>query len=54
MLAFWMALKLSDASFPMCSAAWPVVTTAPSSASLAPLSALMVLVEVSSESMGMV
>jgi hypothetical protein len=43
-----MALKLSDASFTMRSAAWPVLTTALLSASLA-LSALMVLVEVSSE-----
>ncbi len=37
-----------------CSAAWPVLMTAPLSALLAPFSALIVLVEVSSESMGMV
>jgi hypothetical protein len=49
MLAFWMALELSDASFTMCSAVWPVLTTALLSASLAPFSALMNLVEVSSE-----
>ncbi len=49
MLAFWMALKLSDASFTTCSVACPVLMTAPSSAFLAPLSALIGLVEVSSE-----
>jgi hypothetical protein len=49
MLAFWMALKLLDASFTMRSAAWPVLTMALLSASLALFSALMVLVEVSSE-----
>jgi hypothetical protein len=49
-----MALKLSDASFPTCSVAWPVLTTAPLCALSAPLSVLMILVEVSSESMGMV
>jgi hypothetical protein len=49
MLAFWMVLKLSDASFTMCSVAWPVLTTASFSALSAPLSVLMVLVEVSSE-----
>ncbi len=49
-----MALKLSDASFQTCSAAWPVLTAAPSSVLLAQFSALMVLVELSSESMGMV
>jgi hypothetical protein len=49
MLAFWMVLKLSEASFAMCSAVWPVLMMAPSSALTAPLSELMVLVEVSSE-----
>ncbi len=49
-----MVLKLSDASFPMCSATWPVLTMAPLSALPALFSALMILVEVSSESMGMV
>jgi hypothetical protein len=50
MLSFWMALKLSDASFLTCSAAWPVLTTASLSVLLALFSALMVLVEVLSES----
>jgi hypothetical protein len=44
-----MALKLSDTSFTTCSAVWPVLTMASLSASLAPLSALTVLVEVLSE-----
>jgi hypothetical protein len=46
-----MALTLSEAAFTSCSAVWPVLTTASLSASLAPFSALMGLVEVSSESM---
>ncbi len=50
MLAFWMTLTLSEASFATCSAAWPGLMMAPSSALMALLSALMVLVEVSSES----
>ncbi len=45
-----MALKMSDASFTMCSVAWPVLTMAPLSALLALLSVPIVLVEVSSES----
>ncbi len=45
---------LSDASFPTCSVAWPVLMTAPLSALVALFSALMVLVEVLYELMGMV
>jgi hypothetical protein len=45
-----MALTLSETAFTLCSAVWPVLTTASLSASLSPFSALIVLVEVSSES----
>ncbi len=45
-----MALKLSDASFTISSAVRPVLMMASLSALLDPLSALMVLVEVSSVS----
>ncbi len=45
-----MALTLSEAVFILCSAVWPVLTTASLSVSLALFSALMDLVEVSSES----
>jgi hypothetical protein len=44
-----MALTLSEATFTSCSAVWPVLTTASLSALSAPVSALMVLVDVSSE-----
>jgi hypothetical protein len=44
-----MALMLSEAAIMSCSAVWPVLTMASLSAFLAPISALMVLVEVSSE-----
>jgi hypothetical protein len=45
-----MALTLSEAAFMLCSAVWPVMMAASLSALLAPFSALMGLVEVSSES----
>ncbi len=45
-----MALTLFEAAFTLCSAVWPVLMTASLSALLAPFSVLMVLVEVSSES----
>ncbi len=45
-----MALRLSEAAFLLCSAVWPMLMTALLSASLAQFSALMDLVEVSSES----
>ncbi len=44
-----MALTLSEAAFTLCSSVWPVLTIASLSALLALFSALMVLVEVSSE-----
>ncbi len=44
-----MELTLSEAAFTSCSAVWPVLRTAILSASSALFSALMVLVEVSSE-----
>ncbi len=44
-----MALTLSEADFTSCSAVWPVLTTASLSALLAPFSALMILVKVSSD-----
>ena len=45
-----MALTLSETAFTLCSAMWPVLTAASLCALLAPFSALMGLVEVSSES----
>ena len=44
-----MALTLSEAAFMLCSVVWPLLTMASLSVSLALFSALMVLVEVSSE-----
>jgi hypothetical protein len=44
-----MSSALFEAAFTLCSAVWPVLTTASLSALLAPFLALMVLVEVSSE-----
>jgi hypothetical protein len=44
-----MALTLSEAAFKLCSAVWPALMTASLSVLLALFSALMDLVEVSSE-----